>query len=424
MEREKAYYEWRIVILLALLGGIFMMNRLAIVYLFPFIIPEFKLSYAQAGGLASILAITTAFAIWFFGGLSDRFGRKIIIIPATIFFSLMSWFSGVTYSFLQMLMARALMGIGLGAVLPASIAVVSVESTPSRRGFNFGLQQALSPLVSIGIGAILVTQLTKIMSWRMVFFVVGIPGLILSVILYVYMREPKPALFKGDCNVSQSGAAKPEFFAPLRYRNVIISSAVSFLLMCCLFVFATFSIVYLTKEIHLSVSNAGIIVSLFGFTGFLGCILLPLLSDYVGRKPIIIPSLFVTGLCFFGFILSGANLPLLAILVSFAGFAVGGILPIAVSALTTESVPPYLAATASGIPASIGEIFGSALMPFLAGYLSDLYGLRIALFFSAVAPLVAGFIALFYKETAPKIIGKSSTTAKWSDPVLQEPSKP
>ncbi len=407
-KREEGNYEWGIVILLALLGGIFMMNRLAIVYLFPLIIPEFKISYAQAGALTSILGIVTAFAIWFFGGVSDRIGRKIILIPSTIFFSLMSWFSGITYSFLQMVLARGVMGIGLGGVLPASIATVALESTPARRGLNFGLQQALSPLVSIGIGAILVTQLTKIMSWRMVFFVVGIPGLVISLVLYFYMREPQSVSLgslgvKG--NPSPGGAGRPGFFTPLKYRNVLVSSIVSFLMMCCLFVFATFSIIYLTKELHLSISDAGIVISFFGFAGFFGCILLPLLSDHVGRKPIIIPSLFVTGLCFWGFILSGSNFLFLVLLISIAGFAIGGITPIALSALTTESVPPYLAATASGIPASIGEIFGSALMPFLAGYLCDLYGLKIALYFSAVGPLIAGFVGLFYKETAPKIIG-------------------
>ena len=402
---KKSNYEWGIVILLALLGGIFMMNRLAIVYLFPLIIPEFKISYAQAGALTSILGTVTAFAIWFFGGLSDRVGRKIILIPSTIFFSLMSWFSGITYSFLQMFLARGVMGIGLGGVLPTSIATVALESTPTRRGLNFGLQQALSPLVSIGIGAILVTQLTKIMSWRMVFFVVGIPGLVISLVLYFYMREPKLISLGIKGNPSQGVGERPGFFTPLKYRNVIVSSIVSSFMMCCLFVFATFSILYLTKEIQLSISDAGIIISLLGFAGFFGCILLPLLSDRVGRKPIIIPSLFVTGLCFWGFILSGSNFLFLVLFISIAGFAIGGITPIALSALTTESVPPYLAATASGIPASIGEIFGSALMPFLAGYLCDLYGLKTALFFSAIAPLIAGFVGLFYKETAPKIIG-------------------
>jgi MFS family permease len=403
--KERAYYELGIVILLALLWGIVMMNRLTIVYLFPLIIPEFEISYAQAGALASILAITSAFAIWFFGGLSDRLGRKFILIPATLFFSLMSWFSGLTYSFLQMFLSRGLMGIGQGAVLPASIATISSESTPTRRGFNFGLHQALAPLIALGIGAILVTQLTKLMSWRMVFFVMGIPGLVISIILYFYMMETKTTLFREKGKLSEGISNKPGFFEPLKYRNVIVSSAVNSLMMGCLFVFATFSIIYLTKENHLSISDAGVILSLLGFTGFFGCILLPLLSDRVGRKPIIIPSLFVTGLCFWGFILSGSNFLLLVLWISIAGFAIGGITPIALSALTTESVPPYLAATASGIPASIGEIFGSALMPFLAGYLCDLYGLKTALYFSAVAPLIAGFVGLFYEETAPKVVG-------------------
>jgi predicted MFS family arabinose efflux permease len=239
----------------------------------------------------------------------------------------------------------------------------------------------------------------------MAFFVVGIPGLIISLVLYFYMREPKLVSFGMRGNPSQAVTERPGFFSPLKYRNVIVSSIVSFFMMCCLFVFATFSIIYLTKEIRLPISEAGMIISFLGFAGFFGCILLPLLSDRVGRKPIIIPSLFVTGLCFWGFILAGSHFLLLALLISIAGFAVGGITPIALSALTTESVPPYLAATASGIPASIGEIFGSALMPFLAGYLCDLYGLKAALYFSAVGPLLAGFAGLFYKETAPRIIG-------------------
>ena len=405
INKERVHYEWGIVILLSLLGGIVMLNRLAIVYLFPFIIPEFKISYAQAGALTSILAITSAFGIWILGGLSDRMGRKIILIPATLLFSLMSWFSGLASNLLQMFFARGLMGIGLGAVLPPAIATIAVESTPTRRGLNFGLQQALAPLVSIGIGAILVTQLTKMMSWRMVFFVVGIPGFLIGLALYFYMREPNPAR-REAVNEPAGTAKKPDFFTPLRYRNVVISCVVNFLMMGCLFVFATFSLVYLTKEIQLPLPIAGFLLSLLGFSGFFGCILLPLLSDHIGRKSVIIPSLFVTGLCFWGFILSGSNYVFLGFWVSIAGFGIGGIAPLALSALTTESVPPNLAATASGIPASFGEIFGSALMPFLAGYLSDLYGLRMALFFSAVAPLIAGFVGLFYVETAPKILAK------------------
>ena len=408
-KRGKGYYEWGIVGLLAVLGGVFMLNRLAIVYLFPFIISEFKISYAQAGALASVLAVTAALGIFVFGALSDRIGRKIIIIPATILFSLMSWASGIAQNFLQMFLARALMGIGVGAVLPTSIATIAAESTPSRRGFNFGLHTSLAPLVSVGIGAILVTQLTRIMSWRMVLFVVGVPGLLISIILYFFMREPKTSTAYDDEDGNQWRGIVPEkpgFFTPLKYRNVCISCVVNFLVMCCLVVFSTFSMVYLTEVLGFPISGAGILISLIGFAGFAGCILLPMLSDHIGRKNVLIPSLFVLGLSFIGFISSGPSFPVLAILVGIAGFATGGVAPIVISAIPTESVPPHLAATASGIPASIGEIFGAALMPFVAGWLGDLYGLKTSLFCCAIPPLIAGFISLLYVETAPAVTGK------------------
>jgi hypothetical protein len=69
-------YKLGIVIFLALLFGIVLLNR--------FIIDEFKINYAEARALASVLAITWAFSTWFFRGVSDRIGRKIIFIPATL----------------------------------------------------------------------------------------------------------------------------------------------------------------------------------------------------------------------------------------------------------------------------------------------------------------------------------------------------
>jgi len=230
---------------------------------------------------------------------------------------------------------------------------------------------------------------------------VGIPGLIISTILYFYMKEPKTKLFNKGKEETEAKIEKPGFFAPLRYRNVIVSSIVMFLILSGLTVFLTFSTIYLTNELQISISDAGITISFLGFGGFLGCILLPLLSDRVGRKPVVIPIFFILGLCYGGFMLSGSHFFLLLITISIAGFALGGIAPLVISALTTESVPPHLAATAAGIPITIGEILGASLMPLLVGYLCDFYGLKVAIFFATVTSLIAGLVAFLYKETAP-----------------------
>lgn len=404
---NKSRYETTIVILLALLFGVLVLNRVAVVYLFPFIIDAFHITYAQAGAIASVLAITFALSTWLSGMLSDRYGKKIVLIPSSIFFSLMSWFSGAAGSFASLIFARGLMGVGQGSVLPASIATILIESRPERRGFNFGIQQALSPLIALGIGPILVTQLTRFVQWRTVLMLVGIPSLIIAFVLLFYMREP--VLTSAAQDDEHPPTNKPGFFEPLKYRNVFISSIVTPLMLCCSMVFLTFSVVYLTREVGLSVPDAGLLLSMIGVTGFFGCILLPLISDHFGRKTVIVPCLFVLGLSLVGFVLSGGNFVLLGTFASVAGFCLGGTAPLALSALPTESVPPQLAATASGIPVTFGELFGGALMPFLAGYLCDLFGLKAAIYASAAAPLVAGFVAIFYHETAPRVIARRSS---------------
>ncbi len=406
MEKERPHYETAIVILLAVVLGIVFLNRLAIVFLFPFIIDEFKITYAQAGSLVSIIGLTFAFSTWFFGGLSDRFGKKVILIPATVVLSLMSWVSGIAQGFVQMLLARGVMGLGGGAVPPPSIAAILMESTPRRRGLNFGIHQALNALISFGVCAIVVTQLTRIMSWRMVLFVVGIPGLIAALILFLYMREPGQPVWAGQGHEAGSAEKAGVFFAPLKYRNVKVSSIVNSCLLGTLMVFTAFGVTYLTRDLGLSIAKAGIVMSFTGVGAFFGTILLPLLSDHTGRKPVLISAMFGTGLCFAGFLFGGFGFAILALLLFLVGFAVGGVIPLAMSALPTEDVPPHMAATASGIAACFGEILGGACMPLLAGLLADSYGLKAGILLAVIAPLAGGLAGFFYRETAPRIVEK------------------
>lgn len=180
-------YEWKIVILLAILWGTVGLDRLVIVYLFPILIPEFGLNNAQAGALTSVLAMTWAGSAWVLGSVSDRYGRKKVLLPAVVFFSLMSWLTGVAKSYGSLMAIRGLMGVGEGAVFSTSVATVAEESTPTKRGLNLGIHQSCFPLVGIGLGAIISTQLAQSFGWRPVFFIVGIPGLVLALfIAFIY----------------------------------------------------------------------------------------------------------------------------------------------------------------------------------------------------------------------------------------------
>jgi MFS family permease len=61
--------------------------------------------------LASVLAVTSAISTLFFGALSDRIGRRPILIPAVFAFSILSWLSGNHAQLPPTLLVRALMAI-------------------------------------------------------------------------------------------------------------------------------------------------------------------------------------------------------------------------------------------------------------------------------------------------------------------------
>jgi MFS family permease len=75
-------YESSLVAMLFVTWGTVFLDRMAQLYLAPYIAPEFNLSHEQIGLLASVLAITWAISTLFFGALSDRVGRRPILIPA------------------------------------------------------------------------------------------------------------------------------------------------------------------------------------------------------------------------------------------------------------------------------------------------------------------------------------------------------
>jgi MFS family permease len=138
MDHSKRYENTLVAILFLTWGTVFL-DRMSQLYLAPYIVPEFHLTHSQVGMLASVLAITWAISTLVFGALSDRIGRRPILIPAVFAFSILSWLSGIAHSFHQLLLIRALMGIAEGPCWSIMTALIEESSTPTRRGRNIGI---------------------------------------------------------------------------------------------------------------------------------------------------------------------------------------------------------------------------------------------------------------------------------------------
>jgi MFS family permease len=394
-------YEWKAIVLLALGFGLLGLDRFAINPLFPAIMKDLNLDYQDLGNLSSILAVTWGFSSMVMGGVSDRLGRRRVLIPAVVLFSALAGFTGLANGITGLLLLRAMMGLSEGAFVPASIAATIEASKPSRRGLNFGIQQNGLPILGLGLGPIIATQLLLATnSWRWVFAVVSIPGFIVAFFLYRVLRDTQ-----GTARTSETdypGTSARTWRDVLRYRNIIIAVLVMICMSGALNVIISMTPNYLSDFLGINLQKMGFIVSATGFGAILGGTLLPALSDRCGRKPIMLACISLAALAVWLFTKTSANssqLFLLLFCISGLGFSV---IYINIGPLTIESVPPALASTAVGIVAGAGEIIGGGIAPSMAGYIAKNHGIQFVFALALGALLVGSCLVLGLRETNPR----------------------
>ena len=134
-------YEWKIILLLSLTFGLVGLDRFILPVLFPAFMDELGLTYEDLGNLVGILAVFWGLSAFAMGFLSDRVGRRKVLVPAIIVFSLMSAFSGMVGGLVGLLLVRAIMGLAEGPVASIGVALVGSalvlakvagESTPPK----------------------------------------------------------------------------------------------------------------------------------------------------------------------------------------------------------------------------------------------------------------------------------------------------
>jgi predicted MFS family arabinose efflux permease len=389
-------YEWQAILLLALGFGLVGLDRWIIAPLFPAMMQELKLTYADLGNIIGILGFTWGIFSILLGNLSDRVGRRIVLVPALLTFSLMAGFSGAVSSVLALLALRAVMGATEGAYLASSAAAAGEASVPRRRGMNQGLMLSAFPLFGMALAPIIATQLLDVVpSWRWVFFLVAIPGIVLAYFMWRVIREPAHLL--------RGARREPvRWSQTIRSRNVLLAMLSLVCAMSCVFVLASMVPNYLQDYLELSPAQMGLVMSGLGFGGFAGEWLVCAISDYVGRKAMALLSFAGALLSLYVFRNTGAEpLALFAGLFA-ASFFSFGILGLMTGPVATEGVPPALVASAIGLVSGSGEIVGGGLVPVIAGHIAEASGIQNSFQVSFVGLGAGIVISLFLFETAPR----------------------
>ncbi|HKO97277.1 MAG TPA: MFS transporter, partial [Pyrinomonadaceae bacterium] len=103
------------------------------------------------------------------GSLGDHYGRKRIFLIGISLFALASAWCGLAPNIEQLIVARAVQGIGGALLIPGSLAIISASFPPKQRGRAIGTWSGFSAITT-AIGPVLGGWLIENVSWRAVFF--------------------------------------------------------------------------------------------------------------------------------------------------------------------------------------------------------------------------------------------------------------
>lgn len=392
-------YEWKIVLLLSLAFGLVGLDRWILPPLFPAMMRDLHLSYADLGNLVGVLALSWGACAILCGNLSDRLGRRKVVIPAIVAFSLLSSLSGLMSSVMGLLVVRGIMGAAEGAFTPTGVAAAGEASLPRRRGLNQGVMMSCFALLGFGLAPIIATQLLSVMpSWRGVFMLVGAPGLVLAILVFRVLRDPPHLRGAQHCEPREPWSAVARSF------NVQIATAATLCAMSCVIVTGTMTPNYLVDHLHLSLPAMGFVMSAMGWGGFLGEVVVPGASDLIGRRPASFLAFLIAIISLWVFVRLDANPPLLFLTLFVVAFCSIGLLALLTGPVASEAVSAALTSSAIGLVSGVGEIFGGGIAPLIAGHVAASAGIE-RVFYVPLVGLSAGLvISAALRETAPRLV--------------------
>ena len=163
----------------------------------------------QLGGLAwyswvfsaYLLASTVSIPLW--GKLSDLYGRRRFYLWCIGIFLLGSALSGAARSMPELILFRALQGLGAGGLMPLGMSIIADHYTLKERGRTQGLLSAVWGIASV-VGPLAGGYITALLSWRWVFYL-NIPfGILAAVAVGAALRDPPPGVRR---TIDYAGAA-------------------------------------------------------------------------------------------------------------------------------------------------------------------------------------------------------------------------
>lgn len=361
---------------------------------------KWQLDSVSMEWIGSVGSIGMAIGAIFFGAMSDRFGRKDVLILTLLIFSIGSGISAFATGYTMFIIIRFFVGTGLGGELPVASTLVSESVSVAKRGRTVVLLESFWAGGWL-LAAIISYFVIPVWGWR-----VALLGASLTALYGIYLRysihdsfnEVKqnsrrhPSLIKGMATLWQRQYAKSTIMLWIVWFMVVFSYYGMFLWLPSVMVMKGYSIVDSFGYV--------LIMTLAQLPGYFAA---AWLIERWGRKSVL--TVFLTGTAVSALLFGNATgLPMLltsGILLSFFNLGAWGTL----YAYSPEQYPMIVRGTGTGVAAGVGRL-GGVIGPLMVGQLIAIhvsFTLIFTIFFVAIMVAVVAILVLG-KETMGKVI--------------------
>ncbi|MRV71772.1 MFS transporter [Duganella sp. FT92W] len=373
-------------------------------FVIPTLIATWGLSKGDAGLIGTVTLLTSALGGWIAGIMSDRIGRVRTLQITILWFAFFTVLCGLAQNFTQLLVARGLMGFGMGGEWTAGAILIGEVIRAKDRGKAVGMVQAGWALgwgTSALLYALMFSLLPAEWAWRSLFLLGILPALF---VIFIRRFVDEPELYVAQKQKEEDTAQQSSFweiFSPSMLSTTLRAVLLTTGAQGGYYAITTWLPTFLKTERHLTVLGTGGYLAMVIVGSYVGYIVSAFLTDLLGRKKNFI--LFAAGsMCI---AVAYTRLPVNDNVMLFLGFPLGffvsGVFS-GMGAFLTELFPTRIRGSGQGFSYNMGRAVGS-LFPLMIGLASKDMALGETIgIFAGIAYGVMMLAALTLPETAGK----------------------
>ena len=160
----------------------------ALGYVATRLMADLGITRAELGPVLSAAPFGVLFGSIFFSIIADRIGRRPVLIISTLLFAVLTFLTARAQTLQQLLILRAIGGVGMGAIMPIAVALVS-EYSPRRVRFTVTMIVASGFTVGAALGGFIVAWLLPLWGWRSVFYFGAAVPLVVALAMLLKLPE-------------------------------------------------------------------------------------------------------------------------------------------------------------------------------------------------------------------------------------------